>query len=118
MNCQEVAAVLHDYVSGELDGAESEEIFQTLVRRNAINMHSPVCVAGVTHRSQTTDGVRRQVAALVSACLDPATSTVRLCTENRNRPPSPPAPLHVIGTLKLIIPSTSRKIFSKSAPQY
>lgn len=30
MNCSEVARVLHDYVSGELNDEESEDIFQHL----------------------------------------------------------------------------------------
>ena len=45
---------------------ESERIFQTLIARNAINMHSPAHVAGVLHSERGTAGMRAEVQQLLN----------------------------------------------------
>jgi len=45
---------------------DSEEIFETLVKRNAINLLSPARAAGVVYRDQSTDAVRQRIAALLA----------------------------------------------------
>ncbi len=46
---------------------EYERIFKALVSRNAINMHAPAHVGGVTVSSQGEDSVRETVKALLAA---------------------------------------------------
>lgn len=46
---------------------ESETIFRTLVRRNAINMHVPAHVAGVLFEGEEPEAIRERVAALLAA---------------------------------------------------
>jgi hypothetical protein len=46
--------------------ADSEDIFITLVGRNAINMHAPVHAAGVVHIGQSADEVGRTVGSLIA----------------------------------------------------
>lgn len=46
---------------------ESEQIFKTLVRRNALNMHTPAHAAGVIHLEQEPEAIRAQVQALFQA---------------------------------------------------
>jgi hypothetical protein len=53
---------------GSLPGrdAESEQIFRTLVRQNAINFHSPASGAGFLYSTQTPQEMRETIHKLLS----------------------------------------------------
>jgi multimeric flavodoxin WrbA len=45
---------------------ESERIFETLVRRNALNMHAPAHAAGVVYRNQEANEIQDEIRALLN----------------------------------------------------